>query len=112
MNVTEAIEYLLRCADGLGPEFDKAVLQVSFAVRDQLEAEKNEPLTREELSLVTEDNPVLVYCVLVKEDGTPIYGDYCIFNGDSFANDVNYFRLNDCGKKIIVYRRKPKEAML
>ncbi len=47
--VNTHIDYLERCADGLAPDFDNAVSLAVSALRAQQEAEKNEPLTLDEL---------------------------------------------------------------
>lgn len=49
MTKEEAAEYLSMCADGYDGAFDKAVEMAIAALRAQAKAEKNEPLTLEEL---------------------------------------------------------------
>ncbi len=49
MTKEDAMDYLARSADGSDPEYDAAVALAVSALRAQVEAERNEPLTVEEL---------------------------------------------------------------
>ena len=104
--IEKAIEYLEACMDGLDPEFDKSVELVSAALRTQLAAQRNDPLTLEELRGM---------------DGEPVWlvGLYSIEYGwrdkwllidadEGFAYDGFYkIDLEDCVG--LAYRRPPEE---
>lgn len=49
MTKYEAMDYLARCADGADRDFDEAVELAVAALQAQIEAEKSEPLTLDEL---------------------------------------------------------------
>ncbi len=49
MTKEDAMDCLARCADGSDPEYDAAVALAVAALRAQVEAERNEPLTLEQL---------------------------------------------------------------
>lgn len=108
-----AAEYLAMCADGYDGAFDKAVELACAALRAQAEAEKNEPLTLEDI-LAMDGQPV--WCtengsvcpaqswgiVSNLNDIVPGSG-FCII-GAKFA-----FLQDKYGKSWLAYRRKPKE---
>jgi len=70
----EAIEYLSRCADGYDPTFDQAVAVAVPALRAQAEAERNDPLTLEELR---------------EMDGWPVWVK--VLDHDAFADKADDF---------------------
>ncbi len=110
MTKVEAAEYLSMCADGYDGAFDKAVEMAIAALRAQSEAEKNEPLTLEEL-LELGGDPVYAECI-----SSPSMS--CWGYIDDITNDfpevfVGYFAdfpVEDYGEIWLAYRHKPENG--
>lgn len=120
MTTAEAIDYLERCADGLDPDFDKAVSLAVAALRAQQERENPEPLTLEELREMDGEPVRVVY----DEDAlktTPGF-DPLAFWALVEVTEKSIFLTNNLGGRtvyagdqdlewagITAYRHKPKE---
>ncbi len=124
MTKNEAMDYLACCADGLDSDFDEAVELVVAALQVQIEAEKIEPLTLEELREMAQRCEG-VY--VAHSDGTPVFREqtYCAAVLDfspSFGStkmhvhaiygDRLTFWEDEYGKTWLAYRRKPEDGIL
>lgn len=107
MTKEDAMDYLARCADGSDPEYDAAVALAVSALRAQVEAERNEPLTLAELRKM-DGEPVYVECLFNKNLSSYVIIDRSkigIFTKSFFA-DFDYY-----GYDWLAYRHKPPEPV-
>lgn len=114
MTIDEAINYLKRCTDGLDPDFDNAVSLAVDALRAQAEAEKNAPLTLDELRQMDGDKIYIHYIdgFYTDEDGA-YFGKFeqlvrdCEGKLTACALPLGYY-----DKTWLAYRHKPKEGTI
>ncbi len=92
------------------PAFQEALVLALAALRAQQEAEKNDPLTLEELR-VMDGEPVWV------EIPKQRVAEWCIAKWDVLTGRTRlwcagggWFDSRNCRKSLFVYRRKPKEC--
>ncbi len=109
MTKSKAIDYLSRCADGLDPEFDKAVELAVVALQAQIEAERKEPLTLDELRKM---DGKLVW--IERIGGRTLYDSAVAFvhTGDGLCRTADgcnaFFELY--GTSWMAYRYRPEEG--
>jgi len=106
MTKGEAMNYLRLCADGYDCEFDEAVKLAVAAIQAQIEAEKNDPLTLDELQEM-DGKPVWVTCW----DGSG--GHWAIVHTDFLgvrADDGDTSFWLEKPQNNLAYSRKPEEG--
>ena len=115
MTTNEAIEYLNRCADGLDTDFDRAVSMAILALQHQQQAEKNDPLTLEELREMDGDKIYIQHIGHCKGFYEDVYAPYFgrheqYVHGYNDMIGATDLPLKYYGTEWMAYRHKPDEG--
>ncbi len=115
MTKEDAMDYLARCADESDPEYAAAVALAVSALRAQVEAERNDPLTMEQLCEMRGES---AWCVELEEYG--IVKMDCIWPPrvklvlvtvvlQDLDGTVSAFKHDIVKNRLTLYRHKPTE---